>query len=80
MTGAYAAGVTAPALADLAARFRTLDYRVDTVIDVIGDEAHRALGRNITIPAARALEGRDDPLAILARLWLLQRPVPRAAL
>jgi methylase of polypeptide subunit release factors len=80
MTGAYAAGVTAPALADLAARFRTLDYRVDAVIDVIGDEAHRALGRNITLPAVRALEGRDDPLAVLTRLWLLQRPVPRSTL
>jgi hypothetical protein len=70
----------APVLADLAARFRTLDYRVDAVVDLLGDEAHRALGRNVTIPAARALEGRYDPLGTLTRLWLLQRPVPRSAL
>jgi methylase of polypeptide subunit release factors len=72
--------MTAPALADLAARFRALDYRVDAVVDLLGEDGHRALGRNVTIPAARALDGRDDPLAILTRLWLLQRPVPRTAL
>ena len=28
----------------------------------------------------RALAGRDDPLATLTRLWLLQQPVPRTPL
>jgi hypothetical protein len=37
-------------------------------------------GRNSTIPAVRALAGRDDPLATLTRLWPLQQPVSRTAL
>ena len=43
-------------------------------------EAHAALARNSTVPAARALAGRDGPLATLTRLWLLQQPVPRTPL
>jgi methylase of polypeptide subunit release factors len=65
---------------ELAAAFRSLDYRVDAVVGLIGAEAHAALGRNSTVPAARALAGRDDPLATLTRLWLLQQPVPAPAL
>ena len=61
---------------ELAAAFRTLDYRVDAVVALIGPEAHAALARNSTVPASRALAGRDDPLATLTRLWLLQQPVP----
>lgn len=59
----------------LAARLTELDYTVDAVVSAIGDTAHRALGRNQTTPADRALTGRDDPLACLIRLWLLQQPV-----
>ncbi|MGI8459798.1 MAG: DUF7059 domain-containing protein [Propionibacteriaceae bacterium] len=66
----------AASLARLAARLRALDYTVDAVIEAIGMSAHRALGRNATAPAFRALVGRDDPLATLTRLWLLQRTVP----
>jgi SAM-dependent methyltransferase len=66
--------------AELASAFRSLDYRVDAVVALIGAEAHAALARNSTVPAARGLAGRDDPLAVLARLWLLQQPVPVAAL
>ena len=65
---------------ELASAFRALDYHVDAVVGLIGAEAHAALARNSTVPAARALAGRDDPLAILTRLWLLQQPVPRAPL
>ena len=61
---------------ELADAFRALDYRVDAVVGLIGAEAHAALARNSTVPATRALAGRDDPLATLTRLWLLQQPVP----
>ena len=60
--------------------FERIDYTVDAVVDLIGESAHRALGRNNTVPAIRALGDHDDPLATLTRLWLLQRPVPRPAL
>ena len=48
---------------------------MDAVVSAIGEPAHRALGRNQTTPAARCLAGRDDPLACLIRLWLLQQAV-----
>lgn len=65
---------------ELAEAFRALGYRVDAVVDLIGAEAHTALARNSTVPAVRTLGDRDDPLALLARLWLLQQPVPREPL
>jgi methylase of polypeptide subunit release factors len=65
---------------ELAAAFTEHRYTVDEVVAGIGEEAHRALGRNSTIPAVRALAGRDDPLATLTRLWPLQQPADRAAL
>ena len=71
--------LTPTACADLRELCRDADYTVDGVLAAIGVEAHRALGRNSTLPAVRALAGRDDPLATLTRLWPLQRPVPRAA-
>jgi methylase of polypeptide subunit release factors len=55
------------------------DYTVDAVVELLGEEAHRALGRNNTVPGVRALAGRTDPLATLTMLWVLQQPVPRAA-
>jgi hypothetical protein len=64
----------------LAERLRDLDYTVDAVLRVIGESAHRALGRNQTTPATRALLDRTDPLSSLIRLWLLQQPVPIDAL
>ena len=60
--------------------FERIDYTVDAVVELIGESAHRALGRNSTVPAIRALGDHDDALATLTRLWLLQRPVPRPAL
>ena len=64
----------------LADRFQGLDYTVDAVVSAIGESAHRALGRNQTTPAARALADRDDALSCLIRLWLLQQPVAVGAL
>jgi methylase of polypeptide subunit release factors len=72
--------LTEGACRDLARLFTGHDYRVDAVVALIGEEAHRALGRNSTVPAVRALAGRTDPLATLTRLWLLQQPVARADL
>ena len=66
--------------AELAGALHTVDYRVDAVVELIGAEPHAALARNSTVPATRALAGRDDPLATLTRLWLLQQPVPRTPL
>ncbi|MCW2812483.1 MAG: methyltransferase [Friedmanniella sp.] len=64
-------------LADL---FETHDYTVDAVVELIGEQAHRAMGRNATVAAVRALGDRTDPLATLTRLWPLQRVVDRDAL
>lgn len=70
--------------ADTCARLRETfgahRYEVDAVVEAIGEQAHAALGRNATVPARLALAGRDDPLATLTRLWLLQDRVPRADL
>ena len=44
---------------------------------LIGEPAHRAMGRNSTVAAVRAIGDRRDPLATLTLLWLLQRPVSR---
>ncbi len=55
-------------------------YEVDAVVERMGEPAHAALGRNSTVAGARALGDDADPLAVLARLWLLQRTVPAGAL
>ena len=60
-------------------RFLNLDYTVAGVVDAVGEAAHAALGRNSTLPAVRALAGRDDPLATLTLLWPLQAAVARDA-
>ena len=64
---------TCAALRDALARHR---YEVDAVVERIGAPAHAALGRNSTVAGVRALGHDADPLAVLSRLWLLQRPVP----
>lgn len=63
--------------ADLRTAFLAHGYTFDQVVEVIGEEAHRALGRNSTVAAVRSLGSRDDPLAVLTRLWPLQQPVRR---
>ncbi len=71
--------LTVPECRDLAERLTGLDYSVDAVVALIGEPAHRALARNATVPAVRALAGREDPLTTLTLLWLLQRPVDEPA-
>ncbi|HEU4547226.1 MAG TPA: methyltransferase, partial [Microlunatus sp.] len=66
-------------LADLRQTLAAAGYTVDQVVAAMGPIAHAALARNHTIPAERALVGRDDALATLIRLWPLQRPVDRSA-
>jgi len=65
------------ALRDL---FVAYDYTVAAVVAAVGRQAHDALGRNVTVPAVRALGDRRDPLAVLILLWVLQQPVDRSAL
>ena len=63
-------------LAALAADLLALDYTVDGVAELLGEEAHQALGRDQTVPAALVLRGRTAPLAAVVRLWLLAHSVP----
>jgi methylase of polypeptide subunit release factors len=72
--------LTAGECRDLAAAFRAHDYTVDAVVEMIGEPAHRAMGRNSTVPAVRAIGDRRDPLAVLTLLWPLQQLVARADL
>lgn len=51
-------------------------FTVDAVYALLGDDAHRALGRNQSVPALRATRGGGD-LATLVRLFALQVPVAR---
>ncbi|MEO6605143.1 MAG: class I SAM-dependent methyltransferase [Aeromicrobium sp.] len=51
-------------------------FTVDEVYGLLGDEAHRSLGRNQVVPALRATTGPGD-LATLVRLFALQVPVDR---
>jgi len=63
--------------------FMRADYRTDAVLNAIGPHGQMALARNHTMAATRALAGRDDGLATLIRLFVLQQwqpagPVGRA--
>lgn len=51
-------------------------FTYDRVAEAIGDEAHRALGRNETLPARRRTTS-GGPLDSLIRLFLLQATVSR---
>jgi len=68
--------------ADLAARLRAAlqeaGFTYAAVADLLGPEAHAALGRNETTPARRRTTD-GSPLATLVRLFLLQVPVPETA-
>src|SRR5689334_23221569 len=61
---------------DLRSALTRADFTVDAVFALLGEEAHRALGRNQTIPARRATSGAGD-LATLVRLFALQVAVDR---
>ncbi len=52
------------------------DFTYDRVAEAIGEDAHRALGRNETLPALRRTTS-GGPLDTLVRLFLLQTPVGR---
>ena len=52
------------------------DFTYDRVAEAIGVDAHRALGRNETLPALRRTTS-GGPLDSLVRLFLLQTPVAR---
>jgi hypothetical protein len=54
------------------------DYTVDGVTGLLGEVAHRALLRDVSVPGMRALAGHRGPLATLTRLWPLQSGVPLA--
>ena len=64
---------------DLPSRLRAAllaaDFTYAAVAELIGGEAHDALGRNETTPALRRTTD-GSPLATLVRLFLLQVPVP----
>ncbi|GAA1443383.1 class I SAM-dependent methyltransferase [Mycobacterium cookii] len=66
---------------DLAAPLReallAADFTYDRVAEAIGEDAHRALGRNETLPALRRTSS-GSALDTLVRLFLLQSPVDRA--
>ncbi|MDR0283385.1 MAG: methyltransferase [Propionibacteriaceae bacterium] len=55
------------------------DYLVDGVLAAIGEAGQRALARNHSVAAERALAGREDALATLIRLFVLQEWQPAAA-
>ena len=55
-------------------------FTVDAIDALWGTEAAAALHRGHRLPAIRAIEGRTDPLAALARLLVLGIPVPAANL
>lgn len=80
MAGVPPLTLTEQQCVDLRAAFTAARYEVDAVVERLGPAAHAALGRNSTLAGVRALGDDRDPLAVLARLWLLQRPVPAAAL
>ncbi|WP_207345420.1 methyltransferase [Arthrobacter sp. E3] len=63
-------------LSALATDLLALDYTVDGVAGILGEEAHLALGRDQTVPAVLVLRGRTEPLAAVVRLWLLAHSVP----
>jgi methylase of polypeptide subunit release factors len=46
-------------------------YTVERLLELWGAEAEAALEREDRVPAVRALSGRDEPAAVLARLFIL---------
>ena len=61
----------------LADALAAADYTTAAVMARIGDAGQRALGRNSTLAADRALGADDDALSTLIRLFILQQHVPR---
>ena len=57
-----------------ATRCVAADFTYDRVAEAIGEDAHRALGRNETTPGAAAYDRRVGRSTTLVRLFLLQTP------
>ncbi|CDO10182.1 methyltransferase domain-containing protein [Mycolicibacterium cosmeticum] len=55
----------------LGADLRAAGYTVDGVAELLGPDAHAALGRGVWWPALRACDAAGGPLATLVRLFLL---------
>ncbi|WP_104110932.1 methyltransferase [Arthrobacter sp. N199823] len=67
-------------LAALAADLIAINYTVDGVAELLGDDASRALDRDQMVPATLLLRGKADPLAIVVKLWLLSQSVAQESL
>ena len=69
--------VPSPALvAGLADDLSAAGYRAAVIRSAWGEVADDAIPRGLRFPAVRALEGRTDALAVLARLFILGMPQP----
>jgi hypothetical protein len=56
---------------------RAAGYTTDGVSELLGEQAHAALGRGVWWPALRATRAADpEPLAVLVRLFLLGADEP----
>ncbi|MEO6531822.1 MAG: methyltransferase [Specibacter sp.] len=64
-----------PLLAALATDLAAINYTVDGVAALLGEDAHQALGRDQTVPAALLLRGNHSPLATVVKFWLLAQTV-----
>ncbi|MBF6176730.1 DUF7782 domain-containing protein [Nocardia blacklockiae] len=77
--GDSAPAAAGSALADLAPQLRValtrVRYDADTLLEVLGDDAHSALGRSEPVPVRRAARAAGE-LGTLVRLLLLGDPVP----
>lgn len=65
-------------VARLRAALQAASYDVDTVTELLGPQAHAALGRGERVPALRATTG-GSPLETLVRLFLAGVDVPEPA-
>ena len=68
----------AAAVAALRSDLGAARFTVDRLTELWGAVADAALARGDRVPARRALEGNDDPAAVLARLFVLGLAVPSA--
>ena len=63
-------------LATLAADLTAINYTVDGVAELLGDDANQALARDQTVPAMLVLRHDQDALATVVKLWLLAHHAP----
>ena len=65
-------------IAALRADLTAASYRTETVEQLLGPVAADALRRENPVPALRVLEAREEPAAVLLRLFTLGARVPRS--